>query len=178
MAAGDLTTLDSVKLYLGITNNAADAKLSKLITGCSAWIKSFLNRDILQANYTETLDGTGTPRLILANYPVTALTQILADGIDVTAKVICDGRRKITLTDGSVFRRDVANVTIRYTAGYAEVPADIEHTACRLVAWGYTESSRIQQNSKSMGGEVVSFSMASAPNWAKENLQNWRKVIG
>jgi Phage gp6-like head-tail connector protein len=173
----DLTTLGSVKVYLGITFDTADAKLSAIITACSAWIASWLNRDILQAPYTETMNGTGSRQIQLSNYPVTALSQVLVDGIDLTNYATSDGRRVVTLPYGSSFTRGLSNVQITYTAGYATVPADLEHTACRMVAWGYTESSRIQQNSKSMGGEVVSFSTAMAPAWALENLKNWRKVV-
>jgi hypothetical protein len=75
------------------------------------------------------------------------------------------------------FRRDFGNVSVTYTAGYAVIPADIEGAACRIVAWGYTESTRIQQNSKSMGGEVVSFSSASAPKWATELLDHIKRVV-
>ncbi len=180
MADGDLTTLQSVKTYMGVTADTLNDKLSSMITAVSAWIKQWLNRDIIEASYVERLDGTGTKRIQLANYPVMALQSVKVDGVDVTANAICDGRRKVTLVDTTnMFRRDVGNVQITYTAGYPadQIPADLEHTACRIVAWGYTESTRIQQNSKSMGGEVVSFSTAMAPAWALENLKNWKKVI-
>jgi hypothetical protein len=175
---GDLTTLASVKLYLGIIATTADAKLSPMITAVSAWIKSYLNRDILQASYTETLNGTGTSQIMLANYPATAIKSVTVDGIDKTSCAVCDGRRVVSLTDGSTFTRGFANVVIEYTAGYATVPFDLEHVACRIVAWGYNESSRLGQISKSMGGaETVSFSQLSVPNWALDNLKNWRKVV-
>jgi hypothetical protein len=184
---GDLTTLESVKTYLGTTANTVDDKLSPIITAVSAWIKSNLNRDILQTSYTEILNGTGGQQIMTANYPVTAITQVLVDGVDVTANAITDGRRVISLVypnsgtpwaGVSIFRRGIMNVVLEYTAGFATVPFDIEHVACRIVAWGYNESSRLQQVSKSMGGEVVSFSQLSVPNWAKDSLNNWKKVVG
>jgi hypothetical protein len=184
---GDLTTLTSVKTYLGITADTADAKLSPFITAVSAWIKSYLNRDILLTDYTETLNGTGGRQIMTANYPVTAITQVLVDGVDVTASAVSDGRRTIGLVvrpagtsiwDIPIFRRDIMNVVLKYTAGFATVPFDLEHVACRIVAWGYNESSRIGQISKSIGGEVVAFSQLSIPNWAKDSLNNWKKVVG
>jgi hypothetical protein len=190
---GDLTTLDSVKMYLGITANSVDDKLSPIITAVSAWIKSYLNRDVLQATYTETLNGTGGRQIMTANYPVTAVIQVLVDGVDMTAQAVCDGRRTISLmppTSGTVwpssspwnaptnFRRDIMNVVLKYTAGFAAAPFDLEHVACRIVAWGYNESSRLQQVSKSINGEVVAFSQLSIPNWAKDSLTNWKKVVG
>ena len=186
---GDLTTLTSVKLYLGLTANTADAKLATMITAVSAWIKSYLNRDILQTTYTETLNGTGGRQIMTANYPVTAVTQVLVDNVDVTTYAVCDGRRTISLTNLNnsptgfsfgcpTFRRDIMNVVVKYTAGFATIPFDLEHVACRIVAWGYSESGRLQQVSKSVNGEVVSFSQLSVPNWAKDSLTNWRKVVG
>jgi hypothetical protein len=187
---GDLTTLDSVKTYLGTTANTVDDKLSPIITAVSAWIKSNLNRDILQASYTEILNGTGGRQIMTANYPVTAITQVTVDAIDVTQYAVCDGRRTISLTNSvsamggfsfgaPTFRRDFMNVVLKYTAGFATVPFDLEHVACRIVAWGYSESSRIGQISKSMGGaETVSFSQLSIPKWALDSLTNWKKVVG
>jgi hypothetical protein len=187
---GDLTTLDSVKTYLGIVANTTDATLSPIITGVSAWIKSYLNRDILSAAYTETLNGTGGRQIMTANYPVTAITQVLVDNIDVTSYAVCDGRRTISLTNSvsamggfsfgaPTFRRDIMNVVLKYTAGFAVIPFDLEHVACRIVAWGYKERDHIGVTGKSMGGEsVTGYSTASIPNWAKDSLSNWRKVVG
>jgi hypothetical protein len=175
---GDLTTLQSVKTYTGRTSGTADDKLSALITACSGWVKSYLNRDILQATYTETINGTGTRQILLGNYPVTSVTALLVCDHDVTSYALSDGRRTISLAPGGgIFDRDIANVSITYVAGFATVPADLEHVVCRLVAWGDAESGRLQQVSKSMGGEVVTFSQASAPSWALDSLKNWRKVI-
>lgn len=175
---GDMTTLASVKTYLRLTATTADAKLAAIITAASAWVKSYLNRDILQADYTEILNGTGGRQVMTANYPVTAISQVTVDAFDVTQYAIGDGRRLITLKDGQTFRKDFMNVVLKYTAGFATVPADLEHTVCRIVAWGYKESDRLEQISKSMGGEVVTFSQASVPSWALDNLKNWRKVVG
>jgi hypothetical protein len=185
---GDLTTLTNVKLYLGLAATTADVKLAYMITAVSAWIKSNLNRDILSASYTEKLSGTGGAQIMTANYPVTAITQVLVDGVDVTANAVCDGRRTISLippTGGaplagcSRFNRGVMNVVLNYTAGFTKIPFDLEHVACRIVAWGYKEADRIGQVSKSLGGaETVSFSQLSIPAWALDSLKNWKKVVG
>lgn len=189
MPIGDLTTLADVQAVCGDTVTGIDAKVSLLITACSAWVKSYLNRDILSTAYTETLNGTGGRQIMTANYPVTAITQVLVDNIDVTTYAVADGRRTISLTNLNnsptgfsfgcpTFRRDIMNVVVKYTAGFATVPADLELTVIRLVQWAIAEMKRPQQNSKSMQGEVITFSTASAPKWALDNLNNLKKVIG
>jgi hypothetical protein len=179
MAAGDMTTLDRVKRYLKITQaSAADAVLQDLITSASAWIKSYLNRDILQATYTETLDGTGTRMITVGQYPVTALTALTVNSQDLMAYAVTDGRRAIRLkSGGGVFTKDLANVVVTYTAGFVTTPADLEQACVELVAWRFTESGRVQQVSKSIQGEVVAYSMAAAPANVITILNNWRKVV-
>jgi hypothetical protein len=59
MATGDLTTLANVKLMLGVDtgDTTSDSVLNFLITSESAFFVQQIGRDILQASYTESLDG-------------------------------------------------------------------------------------------------------------------------
>jgi hypothetical protein len=58
------------------------------------------------------------------------------------------------------------------------MPDDINQACVDLVAWRFTERSRIQQVSKNLGGEVVTYSTEACPKSVKVVLQNWRKVVG
>lgn len=182
---GQLTTVGNVKNYLKISASSTtdDALISRIVLQVSAWIKQYLNRDIVATTYTETLDCSGNRFFCLGNYPVTAISSI-AIGAPGTTRVPL-----IAATDyifepsglvrvfGRALPRGMATVLITYTAGYVDVPADIEGAAIALAAWRYKESERIGQSSKSVGGnETVAFLTTDVPADVKTTLANWRKV--
>lgn len=81
MAAGDLTTLDSVKTWLGRTDSNSDAMLSSLITRASRQILSHLERGTILPHTTdEVRDGTGGTTLVLRQWPVTSVESVMIDG--------------------------------------------------------------------------------------------------
>lgn len=181
MSSGDLTTLANVKGYLpGLANtNAMDAVLARLITAASAWIRDYLNRDILEASYTEVLDGSGGPRLFVGQYPVTAVSALAVDGQAVSPSGVVFKGAMLTRTDGGRFGRGLSNVVVTYTAGYAAVPSSIEKDCITLVCWRYRERERLGLVSKSLqtGGEVESYQTKDVPDDVKTSLNNWRKVV-
>lgn len=84
-AAYDLVSLAQAQQWAG---NAANNVLltGSLITSVSRLILTALSRpSILPANYLETLDGTGQPRLMLRNWPVTAISSLVVDRAAVPA---------------------------------------------------------------------------------------------
>ena len=73
MSAGDLTTLAKVKAWLGLADDAGpnDGLLGQLITAASAFVVSYLGRNVLTAGYTEVYDGTGAGWMLLRQAPIT-----------------------------------------------------------------------------------------------------------
>lgn len=175
MSAPDLTTLADVKAYLGLESVAEDANLSRHIKAASAWIRSYLNRDVTSSSYTETLDGTGTATLMVGEYPITAVASVTVGGLAVTGVV---GRQAtLARTDGGTFPAGIGNVVVTYTAGYATVPEDIAQACLEMVAWRFDERKRIGHASKSIQGEVVAFQTQDVPANVKTLLKNWRRVV-
>jgi uncharacterized phiE125 gp8 family phage protein len=177
MAAGDLTTVANVKDYLDLAVTTKDALLGRLVSAASAWIKSWTNRDFTSGSYSQVLDGNDAAGIMLDQYPVTAVSSLTIDGVAVPSTSYTVDGALLRLTDGTVFRKDVGNVLITYTAGFVTIPADVEQACIELVAWRFTERSRIQQVSKSMGGEVVAFSMAEAPKSTLVILSQYKRVV-
>lgn len=178
MAAGDLTTLEAVKAYLNLSAPADDALLDQLIAACSAWIKTYLSRDVLTGSYTQRLDGTGTAGIMVGQWPIQAINSITVDGVAVSpGAVVTDGPR-IVRADGGRWARGMANVVVSYTAGYTDAPADIAQACVELVAWRYKERDRIGQASKTAGGqETVAYLTTDTPANVKTLLNQWRKVV-
>ncbi len=164
MAAGDLTDLDTVKSWLGVTSTATDALISGLITAVSAFIPNYLGRQVLTASYAETYRGNGQSVLLLRNFPVTAIASVAFAGQTITAAA-----DPVNLTHGVLFDDRMLKligyrlplglpVVVSYTAGYAATPPDIAQAAIELAGEAFRRRERIGLNSKSLGGqEVVAF---------------------
>lgn len=139
MQPGDLTTLQDVKDWLGITANTSDAALSRLITSLSAAIRTEINRySLVDQMYTEIRNGTGTDQMVLNNWPVSEVLSVMV-GNSVIRPGITTGQSRtagyyLSPYDGnppgnaqtvqllgSTYLYGVQNVKISYRAGYRTV---------------------------------------------------------
>lgn len=188
MAAGDLTDVASVKAWLNLPNDiiGSDGLLGSLVTSASAYVVSWLSRDVLSAAFVEIYDGNGKDYLVLANGPITAVTSVAwagttlsaaGDPVAPTAGYFFSGR-KLSLV-GYRFPYG-ARVKVSYTAGYATVPADLKQAVTEIVGEAFKRRDRIGVTSKSLTGgvgEVISFSQADITANAKTLLMQYRNVI-
>ena len=143
--AADLTTIGKVQAWIpGIDVTTALG----LIKAISAQIQNWLSYEFAVQVYTRTFNGVGGARLMLPDYPVTAVSSVSIDGIAVptsssttTAGYVFD--EKTIYLRGYCFTRGIQNVLVSYTAGYASVPADVEQ-AC--IEWVNTTWGRIERD--------------------------------
>lgn len=92
MALNDLTTLASVKAWLGRTDSNSDQLLAALITSASRQIYSHLQRPtILPRTVTELRDGTGTQKLTLKQWPAISVSSLIIDNLTVPASPAMTG---------------------------------------------------------------------------------------
>lgn len=126
-APGDLTILANVKAWRSppVTTTADDPQIARIITAASDFITRYLQRSLLTQSVTETRNGTGGRVLMLRRAPVTALAQLLIDGVavpeapdPVSAGYALDGPAGLLYLRGYAFRRGVQNVAVTYTAGF------------------------------------------------------------
>lgn len=143
LRAGDLTTVDHAKDWLGITDTNSDDTLQRLVTGTSIFIQSWLNRRIALQSYSEVRNGSGVGRgrnvLTFRNSPVQSVQLVKVDGIVVSASP--DGgifqpgygfdNRSVWIAQvntaialranaGAGFTKGISNILLTYTAGYSE----------------------------------------------------------
>ena len=180
----DLTTLANVKAWLGQPAPLPDdAALALLITGVSGMAEAYLNRTVLSTVYTETSSGRGAPIMVLRNHPITSVTSVIIDDVAAlpATNTTMTGWRlvndAIVLNSGQAFNIGLANVTVVYTAGYATVPFAIERAVIETVALRWKERDRIGHQSKSLGGETVSFFTGELPASAKLALGQYKDVV-
>lgn len=174
-----LVNLSKYKEYLKITDNTVDTQLTSLANHVEQRVKSWLNRAIESATFTdEYYNGNGKNYLTLRQFPITAVSAIkVYDGLDnnnaetwTTLVQGTDYERKIldleacsVYLDGYTFDKGMQNYKITYTAGYATIPEDIQ-LACKELLKVTWDNSPLGQNR--LGFTSVSDSAGSA----NENL--------
>lgn len=135
MAKELLTTLAHVKTWLGIDqdNTDSDDTLNLLISGASAFILTYTNRNHFAVReYTEIYDTYGKNWLILRNYPAQSVSSIAFCGQTITTEATgnprtngyllekfeqANGPQRLTLY-GNCFPFMRSSTDIVYTAGY------------------------------------------------------------
>lgn len=180
MAQGDLTTLVDVKAWMGITVTDHDAVLTRLISAASNYIQSWLNRDLLAADYTERFNGTGTASLMLTNYPVLSVTSVKINGLTIPAgSDSADGYffdSDGLYLRGYRFERGVSNVLVSYRGGFETIPAELAQATIELVSLRHKERDRIGIVSKGLAGETITYSQRDFTASIKTVLTQFKRV--
>ncbi|MBR8248689.1 phage head-tail connector protein [Burkholderia cenocepacia] len=198
MATSDLTTLANAKQWV-LVNTAVtgdDAMLTRLITAASQFVQTYLNRTIASTAYNERYTGSGSNTLALPNYPITAVSSVAIRGVPIAASpdgvqvgYTFDDRFLYLIgnvgfsafpngSDGQFPKWPPRGVQVSYTAGFASTPLDIEQAVLELIGLKYAgDRTHFGQVSKTVNGEVVSFSMADMPASVRTLLNNYRKVV-
>lgn len=154
-----LTTVANVKTYLGIAGSADDALIENLIDRVTNFVQKYCNRKFTKSNYDEYYDGSGTGYLLLPNYPIDSVTLLEIDDITKasTDYAIYTDSGMIRLKNGQ-FTDGILNVHVTYTAGYANVPKDLEQACTEIVAMKYysrgTEKFGVTARSFGEGGTI------------------------
>ncbi|WP_435107349.1 hypothetical protein [Nocardiopsis synnemataformans] len=125
------TVADAANLGLVVTEQETPL-LTAYLAAASAAIRDAAGAPISQITSTIALEGERGRRLHLPAPPVTSVAAVLLDGEEVT-----DYR----LTSGALWRSGgwahpgaPSEVTVTYTHGLPEVPADIVMLVCRIAA--------------------------------------------
>lgn len=180
----DLATLAQVKQYIGgavATTTVSDALLAALITGSSAAIQNFLNRDLSFRRRTEVYDGTGSVTITLHDYPVETIHALTINDVAIPQSVGVNSpgwvktRAGAALRGGYRFEKGLQNVVMDYSAGYAVIPAEIQQSCIKLVASEFKRRDVINVASKGIGGESISFN-ADDVREAVKSLSSYQRV--
>lgn len=182
---GDLVTIDKVKSYLDQAGGAVDMdpKIEGLITQESAEItRKVGNTRLLPVTRTSlALNGNGRDRIMLPDLPVSDVTALSIDGVDIPERTTPTGSGYV-LSDpdagelavfGYCFTRGAQNVVVSYSAGYAAVPADIEKAVVELVALDLQRSRHIGVASENAGGATTTFVQPGVPSHIEAIIQRY-----
>ncbi len=183
----DLTTLANAKSWLNIpaSQTSEDALLSRLVTAESLHFLLAINRANLNtASYTEKRSGSGGAVLVVRNYPLISVQGLTIDAVNIPASP--DGVQSGYVFDdssislvgspyaggysgssaylpGYAFNKGYGNVVVSYTAGYAQLPPEVEQAVIELIALRYRERGRIGLTSEHMGTQTTSYLVKNLP---------------
>jgi uncharacterized phiE125 gp8 family phage protein len=173
-----LTTLEAVKSYLKIeaSQTVDDERLEDLINACSSAIENYCDRKFIEQAFTDDdYDGAGTKYILLRQFPVKLVSSVAIDGALLSADQF-----KIKKSNGTLIRTsDVwptgdINITVTYTAGFPEVPPDLE-LACRHFVSSFFKADVAAFSTTFSDGFV--FRADAMPAQVKMILQPYKKVV-
>jgi hypothetical protein len=130
MALGDLTTLDTALAWLHLDNDENDT-ITRLISAISTQTQQFVSYAFASQGYDRFFNGRGSRSVSLPDSPITAVELVELWGRPVPPRAgtipgfVFDENR-VMVDAPYVFDRAMQNVRIKYTAGYATTPADVE----------------------------------------------------
>lgn len=83
--ATDLTTLATLKQWLGLTTQTDDASLSRLLSSVSRSVLSDISNVLLPQTLTRIMDGQGGTAMVLPDFPIISLTSLTIDTVAIPA---------------------------------------------------------------------------------------------
>lgn len=181
-----LTTLLQAKSHLGIppSETSLDARVELLINVASQHIETWTGRKLKSQTHTQLFDGRRQNSLVPAEFPVTAISELRVDQSHEfilsntlwTEWMISDGGLTVTLPT-QYFPQGYQNIKLVYTAGYEEVPADLEYGCLLLIEWLYRfkNSGDIGRTSKNKGDESVGI-LQQIPEVVKEHIAPYKRL--
>lgn len=170
-----LTTLANVKESLGYdspANTNYDDLLTNLIARASVLIESRLGRSVVQASYTEYADADGSEYLDLRQGPVISVSGlayathatagITTTSVDAGTYIVYGDEDDWRLpgylrSNGGCFNKGRKNYEVKYSAGWATVPYDIEQLCIDVVTWLFNQRKDAGNDSRSVGDGSKSF---------------------
>ena len=204
LANNALTTLEDVKIMLGIApddvDEQRDAMLVNLINYASAWIERMTGRKLGRQQYTQRYVASGTQELVLHQWPIINVEYVkdTTDGSIIPPEeydYTVDGEIGVLYKDnGWTFRGYVGGLSydfllaaryleVKYTAGYVLPKDATEDDPCTLpadlqgVVWGIIQQEfSIMQN----GAQGLSAFSISDVSWTfdKNPRESWLTTIG
>lgn len=171
-----LTTLAAVKSYLKLQGTTDDALLEDLINASSSAIENFCKRKFKEQAYVEEeFDGTGKNFVLLDQFPVKSIESISIDNSLVDpAEYKVKKKNGVLLRTSGVWPKGEINITVSYTAGFAEIPYDLE-LACKHLVMSYFKSDIASFSTTFQDGMV--FRPEALPAQVKALVAPYKKVM-
>jgi phosphoribosyl-AMP cyclohydrolase len=186
-----LVTLDEMIDFLAIEEPTQEQEnqIGFMLNMLSEFCDNYTNRDLLAADHTERLNGTGTQVLALSNYPINSTSSTISAYIDPDWEFTADDKvdaddiyidsenGMIVYKDG-IWTRGLANIKVIYNAGYESVPYDLQLSIQEAVAyfWERKEQKLWAKSSVSKGDTSVTRITQSLPDTVTAVWDRYRRI--
>lgn len=142
-----LVDLADVKTYIGESGNDYNDFLNQQIEVISDAVELYCRRKIISAEYVETIYynelikySKYTDRLMLFHFPITAVDEVLADGVEITEGFRFNGAGYLVRSDKSFWINNFSEkLEVTYTAGYADTPSVIKEVIYSIINERYNK---------------------------------------
>ena len=125
-----LTTTAQAKTYLGISTTDYDDVLELLIDSATEMIESYCRgRRFAETTYTdEEMDGNDKYEFLLPQYPVTDIVSLTIDDTLISSSdyIVLEEEGVVRSNYQFKFQWDEQVIKVTYSAGYKEIPKDLE----------------------------------------------------
>jgi hypothetical protein len=193
--ASSLTTLANAMQYLGVAQDD-DGKVGRIVNAISTQIQAWLGYQVAQQSYSRTFNGQGTRKFFVPDLPLVSVQSLTINGQTIQQGSwssssqlpgYYNDSQSIFLV-GYHFPHGFQNISMTYTAGYAQVPPDIEQASLDWSKIVYTTGTlpfganvvRVQAGDSSFDfggqGAVTSTKFIPMPASIYAVLQNYRRV--
>lgn len=175
-----LTSVANLKAYLSLKTTTDDDLLARIVVAASKWFESQVARTITLTTYEHSFVGDDTTLVRLPEAPVTSVSSVMIDD-QLIPQALAAADQGWRLVGNVIYLKGYSFsygsfVQISYTAGFAQVPADIEQAVIEVAADRFQYRSRVGQVTKSMGGESVSFVSFQIPVQVQTVIDVYRRV--
>jgi len=143
-----LISLSEAKSYLGISDTSEDHYLQLIVNMVDKYVKKYTMRDLEATDYSKELyDGPGTNSLVLRNYPIISVTEVLERTEEVESATVServnegdDGYYILNAEEGVLYRdvpwtRGRGSIEVTYQAGYEDLPDDLKWACLSIVEY-------------------------------------------
>lgn len=181
-----IASVMQLKEYMGVAGASDDVLMDRLLKAAEAFFLMLTNRKSLAvASFTQTLDGTGKDYVQLHYFPIVSITSVVVAGDAVAPAnytfgahgTLDDRVLYLTPASGLVFPKGRRNVVVSGTSGYSATPDDVVQAVLEIAARGYQKRKRIDETSKQVGGETVSYSAKDLTDFSRQVVANYTNRI-
>lgn len=189
-----LITKEEFKVFASITDDSEDEILQIYIDAAEEFIKNYCNRTFEETVYTNELyDGPGTPCLVVDDYPILSVEEILEydEVVSSISDLDDDGyyiknNRPYGIYHSLCWSAGRDTIKVSYTAGYSSIPSDLKLAAFLVTSYFRNMSTKQGIRGESLGSYSYSLSndvMAMGgrliiPDVAITNILNrYKKVL-
>jgi hypothetical protein len=181
-----IATGAQLKEYLGMQGASDDPLLARLVSGAEQFFYMLTSRPTLEvSSFSHTLDGTGSDRLLIPSWPIVAVTSVVVDTEAIPLAHISWGDKAsmdsrviyLARNSGKSFTRGRRNVTVQGTFGYAVIPPEVTQAVLETAGRMYQKRKRLDEVSKQVGGETVTYSQKDLNEFAARVVQNYTNRV-